>query len=247
MISVITPTVRPELMPMVAKCLRRQTYKDFEWLVCSPPKFKEELEKVIDIPFVFVEEPPKKEGDYYGLCKAMNALYKSSSGELIVEIVDGIWFSPDTLEKLWSHYIANPRACVTTVGNQYKKEIDGKYEELVWKDPRIRSDFGSFYEVPPSEMELCIASIPRQAIIECGGIDEEYDKGAAVGEKEMCWRLDQLGYKFFIDQTIEYRAIQHPRLSKDWDEKYKISSALFIKHMSEIQSGQRQKLLLKDN
>lgn len=242
MISVITPTVRPELMPMLARCLRRQTHTDFEWLVCSPPKFKKDLEKVISIPFTYVEEPPKKEGDYYGLCKAMNALYKASKGELVVEIVDGLWFPPDTLEKLWNHYLANPKACVTTVGNQYEKEVDGKPENIVWKDPRMRSDFGSFYEVAPTEMELCIASLPKQAILDCGGIDEEYDKGAAVGEKEMCWRMDQLGYKFYIDQTIEYRAIQHPRLTKDWDEKYKISSALYIKHINEIKTGQRVRL-----
>lgn len=232
MISIITPSIRAELLEIVAKCLKRQTFQDYEWLVGSPENYG--FGK-------FVQEPPKKEGDFYCLCKCMNSLYREAKGELIVQITDGIWFSPDTLSRLWGHYQANSKALITTVGHQYDR-IDkyGKPENLVWQDPRARMDQGTFYEVAPSEMEMCIAAIPRQAILDCGGIDEEYDKCPAVGEKEMCWRLDKLGYKFYIDQTIEYRAIHHSRLSKDWDEMYfKITTPMFTEHMKQLQAGQR--------
>ena len=91
-------------------------------------------------------------------------------------------------------------------------------------------------------MEMCLASVPRQAIYDCGGLDEEYDKGAACSEKEMCVRMDKMGYQFYIDQGIEYRAVQHPRLTKEWDEKYLIASNMYQKHMQEIFSGQRLRL-----
>jgi len=35
-ISVITPTIREEGLPIVDKALNRQSFEDFEWLVGSP-------------------------------------------------------------------------------------------------------------------------------------------------------------------------------------------------------------------
>lgn len=241
MISVFTPSVRPELLPILAKCLRRQTITDWEWIIAVPERLREPISDALrGTEFTFVAEPPKREGDYYRLCGAWNAGLQACRGELIVAIMDGLWFPPETLQKYWIHYQQNPKSLITAIGHQYN-QIDeyGKPVNMVWQDPRQRDDQGTFYEVAPSEMEMCVASLPKQAILDCGGMDEDYDRGAAVGEKEMCWRLDKLGYRFFIDQTIEYRAIQHPRLTKDWDEKYKISSALFIDHMTQLSQGKR--------
>ena len=133
---------------------------------------------------------------------------------------------------------------MTTIGHQYDQEVNGKPEHMMWRDPRARLDQGSFYEVSPREMELCIASIPMEGIREVGGFDEEYDKRCAVSEKELCFRLDSLGYKFYIDQTIEYRAIHHPRIggNEKWDAGYEIACDLYAKHLKEIQAGTRQKL-----
>ena len=59
--------------------------------------------------------------------------------------------------------------------------------------------------------------------------------------------MDKLGYQFYIDQGIEYRAIYHDRLSKDWDEKYLIASQMYFKHHQEILNGKREKInYLKD-
>lgn len=235
MISVVTPSIRPEMLEIVGKCLKRQTHQDFEWLVVSPENFGFGT---------FIQDPPKREGDYYSLNKAWNAAFKVAKGDLIVSIVDGLWFPPDTLEKLWAHYEANPKACVTCVGHQYDQIENGKPEHMVWREPRVRTDFGSFYEVLPIDFELCIASLPLKAIQDVGGIDEEYDKGCAVSEKELCCRIEQLGYRFFIDQTIEYRAIKHDRIggSEAWDKGYEFSCRMFDTHLKEIQSGKRLKL-----
>ena len=239
MVTVITPTVRSEGLPLVAQSLRKQNYLEWEWLVVTD-NFEKAKRASSEATVTVLQEPKKKLGDYYCLNKAWNFAYARARGDLIVNIVDWLWFPPDTLSRLWEHFVVNPKALVTTVGHQYKEIIDGKPEGMVWQDPRARSDLGTFYEVAPSEMEMCIISIPKQAIIDCGGLDEVYDTCPAVGEKEMCWRMDKLGYKFYIDQSIEYRQKQHPRLRKDWDEMYKEKTTpLFTKHMAQITEGTR--------
>ena len=110
MISAVTPTVRPDGLLMVAKCLERQTHQDFEWLVVAPQRIKKDACRVLkDYEFTFVTEPPLKKGDFYGLNKAMNKAYSLSSGDLIIEVVDLIWFPPDTLERFWRHYLQHPK------------------------------------------------------------------------------------------------------------------------------------------
>lgn len=233
MITVTTPSVRGDMLEIVDKCLKRQTHRDFEWLVGSPT----------NLGFgTFVQEPPKREGDYYGLNKAWNALFKQAKGELIVNIVDGLWFEPTLLERLWLHYQNNPKALVSCVGNQYDQVLNGKPEHQVWVDPRRRSDIGSFYEINPIDLELCIASLPRQAIFDVGGVDEEYDKYAAISEKEMALRMDKMGYRFYIDQSLEYRAVKHPRLNSEWDKHYEEGGKLFTKHVAQIDAGTRRTL-----
>lgn len=230
MIDVVTPSVRNDQLDMVKKCLDRQTFKDFTWHIVGP------------VDRATVKEPEKREGDYYNLNKAWNAAYRQAKGRLIVSIVDGLWFPPDTLEHLLNHYLMNNKACVTCIGHQYDRVENGKPEHMVWRDPRARTDQGSFYEVPHTEMELCIASFPRQAVLDVGGVDEEFDKFAALSEKEMMARMYKAGYKTYISQTIEYRAIQHPRLSTTWDEHYQKGWPYYEQCMKDIASGKRLKL-----
>ena len=242
-VSVITPSVRPELIEIVAKCLKRQSFQAKEWLIGGPESLEGNFARtLLEYDYKYVIEPPKKEGDYYGLNKAWNALFREAKGDLIVDIMDGLWFPSDILEKLWSHYEANPKACITCVGDQYKDVVNGKPENKVWVDPRKRTDSGSFYEVGWLEMEFCMTSFPRQMVLDVGGIDEEFDKGAAVGEKELMMRATYAEYKTYISQDIEYRAIHHPRLSGDWDEKYLIAQEYYNKCAREIIAGARLKL-----
>ena len=221
-ISVTTPTIRPEMMKIVADSLAKQDFDgEWEWLIGGPQKIEEELKEIIKIPFTFVPEPSKRKEDFYNLNKCWNSLFRQSKGELIVNIVDGLWFPPDVLSNLWLQFVANPKACITTVGNQYEV-VNGRLEVLIWKDPRMRLDQGSFYQVDYPEMELCLASIPKQAIVDCKGIKEKWDEFAALSEKEMCARMEKFGYTLWIDQAIVYKAIYHPRIggNSEWDKHY---------------------------
>lgn len=223
MISVISPTVRLEGLEIVKQSLDKQTFKDFEWIVVSPFEYKD-----CD---VWLEDPPKEDGDFWTLCKAWNKAYANAKGELIVNVQDLIFIPEDTLERFWWHYKANPKHLVTAVGDHYDSEL----KKVVWTDPRKRKDQGTYYEISPSDMEMSVNSIPKQAVIDCGGIDEEYDKGPGVQEKEMAIRLSVLGYKCYIDQEIEYKGIHHDRLTKDWDEKYwNVTAPLLQRHVREM-------------
>lgn len=246
-ISVITPSVRPEALVMVYKCLERQTFKDFDWWIVGPRRVCEEAQEIIPgpktfRPIYFVEEPDKRKGDYYSLNKAWNQAFREVDGDLIVSIVDGLWFPPDVLETLHAIYVTNPKACVTTIGHQYDQIEDGKPEHMVWRDPRARHDLGSFYEVGHNEMELCVASFPRQAVFDVGGVDEEFDRYAALSEKEMMARMYKAGYTLWINQNIEYRAIQHPRLNEAWEEHFQKGVVYYNKCMEQIAKGKRMTL-----
>lgn len=173
-ISVITPSVRDEFLPIVEKCLKRQDF-DYEWIITSP------VEITSVKPNLLLKDPPKQEGDFYTLCKGWNKAYAHAKGELIVNIQDGLWFPPDILSKFWFHYQNKPRSLVSAIGHQYDQFDDrGVPTNKVWHDPRSKTNI-SFEEVPPSEIEFCMSSIPKQALLECGGFDEEYDTCAAVG------------------------------------------------------------------
>jgi hypothetical protein len=239
MITVISPTCRPEGIPILEKCLKRQTFKDFEWIIVCPTNCIDPIEKGmgdLNVDITILEEPPKREGDYYSLNKAWNHAFKEANGELIVNLVDWTWFPPDVLEKLWIHYQTDPKSCVSGIGHQYKDIVNGKPENRVWTDPRARLDQGSYYEVTESEMELCLASFPRQAVIDIGGFDDEYDRGCACSEKEAMLRMYRAGYKLYIDQDLLYRAFKHDRIggSEAWDKGYGIACELLAKHRKEI-------------
>lgn len=240
-ISVVTPSVRREFLDVVYRCLKRQTLspREFEWIIVMDgmPSFFGQT------PFntIYASDPDKREGDYYSLNKAWNHAFRRAHGELILSITDGIWFPPSTLERLWFHYQEDPKACVSTVGHQYDRVENGKPEHLVWRDPRTRDNM-TFWQIPPLDYELCLAAIPLAAIKAVGGVDEEFDKYAALSEKEMCIRIEKLGYTFWLDSTLEYRAMQHPRISPDWDTRYHAGIAYFNNCLRDI--DQRTRLVL---
>lgn len=213
-ISVIIPSVRDTSLN--EKCLSRQTFDSCETIIVRP-----------------IGEKPKDL--FYTLNRDYNRGIQQSKGELIISYQDQIEIPPDSLARLWYHYVANPKAIVGAVGDQYST-LNPPVK--VWVDPR-RKGLG-FYNVNPNEIEYTLCSIPRKALFDVGGFDEEYDHGAACSEKELNARMYKAGYEFYIDESIEYKALHHPRLTKDWDKYYTIASNLYLKHLKEIENGQRK-------
>ena len=88
-ITILTPTIRPQALPLTAKCLEEQTFKDFEWLT--------------DI----------NDTGEHDLNRAYNRLLKRSKGELIVFLQDYIKIRPDYLQRFWDAYQGSPRTFFT--------------------------------------------------------------------------------------------------------------------------------------
>lgn len=217
-ISVIIPTIRN--VSLNEKALSRQSFSDYETIIVRP-------------------NGPKPEGLFYTLNRDYNRGIKQAKGQLVVSYQDMIDIRPDTLERFWEHYKSNPKAIVGALGDQYSSM---EPPVKVWSDPRKTTKYGSYYPCMPDDIEFTLCAIPRQAFIDVGGFDEEYDKGAAVGEKELMRRMFKAGYEPYLDQSIEYRALHHPRMTKDWDHYYQIASKMYFKHIEEIESGKRLRL-----
>lgn len=212
-ISVITPTVRLKGLDVVAKALRRQTFKDFEWIVTSP--------EVIGGPLVdgttYLVDPPKEEGDHWTLNKAYNQAIRQAKGELIISWQDFTYAKPDALERFWGHYQQEPNTLVGAVGGKY---TDEEWVVQTWKDPRERDDQGSYYGCYFSDIEWNLASIPKQALYAVGGFDENMDKMYGMDAYSVNDRINLLGgYDFKLDQSIKSYSLEHGRLNGEaWDK-----------------------------
>lgn len=216
-VSVIIPSIRDTSLN--EKCLKQQIFTDFETIIVRP------IGK-------------KPEGLFYTLNRDMNRGIRQSKGELIISYQDGIKIQPDTLSRFWEHYKMKPQSIVGAVGDQYAT-LDPPVK--VWIDPRKNSKFGTFYECMENDVEYTLCSIPRKALFDVGGFDEDnYDRGAACAEKELNARMYKAGYKFYLDQSIEYMAIKHPRMTSDWDKYYNVAVKMYSKHLEEIHKGTRK-------
>ena len=243
-ISVLTASVRPEGLDIVKNCLDKQDFPhdQFEWIIVGNKEVYDYASKWHETGDYWVNvvlERPKKEGDFYNIDKAYNDLFKNASGELAVMWTDLTWASPTVLTDFWTHYQKDPNICVGGVGDQYLEEGEFRIPKImVWKDPRSRTDYGSFWEINPIDFEMCLASIPVRAVKEAHGWKEKWDQFAAMGEKELCLRMDKLGYRFFLSNVIEYKAIKHPRIKpEEWDVRYEAGCEYMRECISNINQG----------
>lgn len=233
-ITVLTPSVRADSLDIVKKSLERQTFprENWEWLVGSPFEYKN-----CDC---WVKDPGKNENDFYSLNKTYNALIRQAKGELIISYQDGIWTNSDILEQFWNLYQLDKKSCVGAIGDQYLSVDEfGKPIICVWKDPRRTDKYGEYYEIFPVDMEFTLCSIPKQALLDCFGFKEEWDKFCALSEKELCARIDKFGYRFFLDNGCEYRALKHGRLGGEeaWNRGYEEGCKYYDYCLKEISEG----------
>ena len=235
-ISVVTPSIRKDGLDIVKKALEAQSFKDFEWVVCSPFNLPKDF---ADLNFKWIED--EAEFGFWGLNRSYNRLFKEAEGELVVSLQDWIYVNQDGLQKFWDNYQAvGPRALISGVGDQYAG-LDkwGKPEIKIWSDPRKRLDYGSFYECHSNDLEWNWASIPREAMFEIGGADEELDmRGFGGDQLQICERLDILGYKFYLDQTNESYTIRHDRSDyngqDNWDSNHVLFNGEYDKRKLEL-------------
>lgn len=240
-ISILNITCRFGGLDILRASLERQTFKDFE-VVIVDGKWRERESQVKkyfkDFNLKYIPQSEKREGAYSNLAHADNEGFRACEGDLIVCIQDFIWAPPFLVHKFWEAYKAYGDILVGAVGHQYckpgkedivnpggkitifKEDFTGRPENRCWSDPRMRLDQGTFYETSPVNWELSCGSIPRKVIYELGGMDEEYDMwGFAYDNVNIAQRAEFLGYKTYLDQTNEYRALNHDNWAMETHKK----------------------------
>jgi len=225
-LSVITPTIRKEGLEIVRKSLAKQTFRDFEWLVCAP--FDPEIPEARFIVDNF--------GDgYWTLNRCYNKLFRASKGELIVSYQDYIWTYPDALEKFWEMY-KETGGSITSVGDQYDQLDEyGRPTNAVWFDPRKRKDTLGFYECNWEDCEWNFSATPREAIFRIGGADEKLDFLGFGGDQfQICERLNEIGHRFYIDQNNETRTLRHGRERENWDRDHVLRNGAYERRKQEL-------------
>lgn len=196
-ITVITPTVRPEGMKLVEKALNRQTFKDFEHIVVMP-------------------EGEKPAGLVWTLNRDYNRAIRQAKADLIVSWQDYTFAPHDTLERFYRHFEHEPKTLVGAVGNKYQDE---QFIIEVWRDPRLNTQNGTYYPCYFQDIEWNLCSVPRQALYEVGGFDEELDQWYGMDGYSVNDRISMIGgYEFKLDQLIKSYSMTHGR-AQDWEEK----------------------------
>lgn len=231
MITVVTPTARPDGIKITGECLARQTIQDFEWLVVSPEKYE------APIPYTWIKDPPKTH-KFWPLNACYQLALDQAKGDVYVSIQDHIWFPPTALEKFAFH-IRNTKGMVSGIGDIYGRIENGKPEFIVWTDPRKRLDQGTFYECTPQDIEMNYCAYPTDKLLEIGGFAVDLDAlGYDPVNIDIADRLDNIGVKPYLDQTNECRGLRHEKHPADWDANFTVINGKWLEwKKSKIESG----------
>ena len=254
-ISVLTPSVRPLGLEIVAKTLLKQTFKNWEWLICGPEKNRKAVKKVIGdiVPYTYLGNGPLKKGQFWDLNHSYNKLFKKAQGWAAISLQDGIYLPPTALERFLEALEGlvatekTEKVVISGVGDQYERLGQyGKPEIKNWGDPRKTKKYGSLYCANWNDGEFNYAILPKKLIFEIGGFDEEMDyRCRGVDAIQVMERLDAIGCLTFLDQSNESFSIQHGRESYGGEKAWNDSHGLFMKGKSGLSIYDERKEELK--
>jgi hypothetical protein len=131
MISVLTPSIRPQFLDITQRCLENQTFTDFEWIV---------------------EVGLRNYG--YRLPSDLNRLLSRANGDRIVFLQDCIHIEPNALERidmLPNHMITFPVGQVMSFGDEpswdWRKHHDGSITPNQWEADFAAAPTQAFFDV----------------------------------------------------------------------------------------------------
>lgn len=182
-ISVITASIRPAGLDVAIETLKHQTFTDFEHIT------------------KLSEVGPKPD-----LCASLNDCIRRSSGELLVFLQDHTVIPPDGLERCWAAYEGDKDVGWTFPLGKVDDLADPAHPRWDW---RVERPDGSY--VAWNEWETDYACIPRRAIIEVGGFDEDFDSGFSWDNVEIGYRLFKSGMGFRVDTRNRAVAWDHDK------------------------------------
>lgn len=183
MISVITPTIRPELLYLTDETLYGQTYKDFEWLVESGDPV-----------------------NGFTLPTDFNNALRKAKGDIIVILQDCILIPQNALEEI-SKLNHVKTAYTFPVGKEKATVSNDRAEKEITWDWRKHRDLG---ELPtPAHWEIDLGSAPKSLFFDVGGFDEDFNNGWSWENVEIAYRASLLSYKYELSRVTEGVAFDH--------------------------------------
>ena len=242
-ISVVTVTNRPGSIDVTWDGLKRQTFQDFEWVLCDELHAwrEEEVREHVNDPRLRHVPAPTRPGDLWNLNKAYNEALRHCCGELVVSLQDYIWVPPHGLARYWQVYQAlGPRAFLSGVAELFAPTLpvtnprgkvtifsrpwSGRPVRRTRLDWRLLGSRGVIVEAGPGSWELNWAGAPLRAFYEIGGFPEEHDRlFYSCDNRSIAFCARRLGYRFYVDRVNGCYLIEHggtfPKPA-DWEERH---------------------------
>jgi hypothetical protein len=218
-LSILIPTNRPGGLEHAARSLTRQTFTDFEVLVGSP---------FDPGPGPWRWIPDRHKGGFWTLNRCYNELFTAARAPLLVSLQDFIWVPPTGLERFVAAH-ARTGGIVTGISDQHVSiGLDGTLGPLHWRDVRRETYHGDeLLPVIPNACEFNWACVPRAAVLDVGGMDEELDFIGFCGDAlSLVMRLYAVALPFHIDPGNEVFAQRHGRVA-DWDAEHAVTTGRF--------------------
>lgn len=237
-ITVLTVTGRDLYRKENADYLKAQIFKDFEWILVDDlfsETYPKMLEYVgIDSKFPFTHIQPKKIVNTFSPGAAMNDGLVRVTGELVVFKADYMMMHPTCLQRLWDTHCKYPKAmlsgrCIeigihpsllldmkgTLTGRDYRMGLftDGLFKWSRMAENLYGVDRGGTQNWWGGKNDAA----PLEALIECNGMDEQYDGHYGYHDDDLANRLMTYGLDYIFDTGALAFECLHTKHSKGSD------------------------------
>ena len=227
-ISVFTPTCNHDGLKVLALCLSRQTFEDFDWIIIDKDYdlmwFQNEIQPLIGNIAIYLPEKVQYPKRRYGLCNARNTLFQFLESDLLIEIQDYHWFPHNTLQRFWNIYTTLPDAIVT--GTYKIVKMSSLYkcfekEVLVDSDLEIIDNTCRPHNVGLQSLngftgwECNFSSIPTGLLKLIGEYPEDLDDYYENDILHISMNAKILGLPILMDTDMDYYSFEHKALGSD--------------------------------
>jgi hypothetical protein len=242
-LTVATPTIRVLGAQVTYASLQKQTFRDFEWLICTPASLVNTMQLFFPSATVYAD-PPLPNNYITRTYAASNLLATRANSDVVVSCMDYTELSSNALANLYDNYCHDPKRIYCVFGDFYHS-ID--IETFEFYDfgftNRCHPDSDGGHPITARQFDSAFAYIPKCAYYEVGGIDEMYDMYFGNGEKDFVARLEKIGYEICTDHSIIMKGyLSHGRVEGWRQELWDMCVKKFDADMANVDADKRLKL-----
>ena len=234
-ISILTITTRNLFLAEQAKWLKRQTFKDFEWIIVDDlcVDHSTVVKEAIGDDFRYLHIQPPVITPIFEPGKAENYGIVHCHGELVYFLADYIMPAENCLERHWEIHQQYPKSIIS--GLQIEVNFPPAQLEahksfgLTGEDPRMGFYHSGMFHLQKIDDSLFETdkfaaqnwwggrndSAPLETLLDCNGFDEDFDGGHGFHDDDLANRMMIHGATYLIDtKSIVYRFL-HQRSNKE--------------------------------